>query len=59
MTEQKMFTSTRIAQEAKRVFGDQVSPVNVKMKYRKEVDEFLKKIEKAHVRAEHSSLTFK
>jgi hypothetical protein len=59
MTDQRLLTSSSVAEKAIKTFGNKVKPVDVKMKYRREVDTFLKKIETAHKRAEDSQLLFK
>lgn len=59
MVDQKSFTSSKIAHEAAKVFGDKVKPISIEMQYCQEVGTFLKKVESAHQRAENSQLLFK
>jgi len=53
------FTSPKIAQEIKREFGDEVKTISVKMKYTREIERFINKIDKAHQRTDQSTLRFK
>lgn len=55
---QSKFTSPKIAKEIKKKFGSEAETVTVKMKYRKQVGAFVRKIEKAHEKAEKSKLIF-
>jgi len=51
-------TGTKIAKEIKKKFGSEAETVTVKMKYRKQVGDFVREIEKAHEKTEKSKLIF-
>lgn len=55
---QQKFTSTRIAQEMKKKFGDKVQTISVKMKYKREIGRFIKKMDTAQQRTAKSTLRF-
>jgi hypothetical protein len=51
--------SKRICKELEKLFPGQCKTVKVKMKYVKEVDDFIKKVEDAHKRTAKSKQKFK
>ncbi|MES9859096.1 MAG: hypothetical protein ABW166_21270 [Sedimenticola sp.] len=53
------FTSPKIADSMVKVFGSEAKTVAVDMKYRKEVGEFVLKIEEAHKQAGKVKKMFK
>ena len=58
MSDNKAYTSYKIAAELKREFGAEAKSVKVKLEHEKVVGEFVKKIEAAHCRAKDSKLVF-
>jgi predicted outer membrane protein len=59
MPQKTKFTSPKIADKMARVFGNEAKKIAVDMKYRKEVDEFVRKIEQAHKDASKSQQVYK
>jgi len=59
MATTQAFTSPEIAKEMVKLFGAEAKTVTVEIKYRREVGEFVRKIEKAHRDAEKSTLVFR
>ncbi len=55
---QSEITSPKIAEEMKKKVGNEAEMVTVTMKYRKQVEAFVKKIEEAHKKAGKSKLVF-
>jgi len=53
------FTSPQIAKEAAKVFKTEARTMDVQMRYKREVESFVRKIETAHKRAAKSKLVFK
>jgi len=59
MPMKRTFPSQEIAKEMVKLFGAEAKTVTVEIKYRREVGEFVRKIEKAHRDAEKSTLVFR
>ncbi|MCU7801938.1 MAG: hypothetical protein KZQ96_01980 [Candidatus Thiodiazotropha sp. (ex Lucinoma borealis)] len=59
MPQKTKFTSPKIAHKMAQVFGSEAKKVAVDMKYRKEVDSFVLKIEQAHKNARKSRQLYK
>lgn len=53
------YASAKIAEAFRKRFGDQVKSINVKMKYTREVREFIRQAEAAHKATANSKLIFR
>ena len=53
------YTSPKIASEMEKLFGNSAKDVNVAMKFRREVGQFILKVDRAHDQAKKSKQTFK
>lgn len=58
MTTETKFASQELAKEVARVFGSEGKTFTVKLKHKREVGNFVRKIEKAHKNAAKSNLVF-
>jgi len=59
MPEEAAYGSARFAEEMVSVFGAEPQPIQFTMKYKRVVERFVKKIERAHKQAEKSTTVFK
>ena len=55
---QARFSSPKIAKEIKKKFGEQTESISINMKYKRNIGRFIRKIERAHKKAEKSTLSF-
>ncbi|MDT8391684.1 MAG: hypothetical protein RRC34_14385 [Lentisphaeria bacterium] len=53
------FASPQVAEQMAQVFGQKAKTVSVEMKHRRQVGDFVRKIEKAHKQAAKSTLAFR
>ena len=56
--EETKFTSPKIAEEIRKKFANRTEVISVTMKYKRNIGRFIRKIERAHKRAEKSTLSF-
>ncbi len=56
--EQTKFTSPKIAEEIRKRFANETEIISVPMKYKRNIGRFIRKIERAHKKAEKSTLSF-
>ena len=56
--EERKFTSPKIAEEIRKRFANRTEVISVPMKYKRNIGRFIRKIERAHKRAEKSTLLF-
>ena len=56
--DQAKFTSPKIADEIRKKFAKQTEIISINMKYKRHIGRFIRKIERAHKRAEKSTLSF-
>lgn len=59
MSDAPAFTSPKIANEMEKVFGNDAKKVNVDIKFRRQVGNFILKVDRAHNEAKKSKQTFK
>ncbi len=59
MSDTSTFTSPKIANEMEKVFGNDAKKVNVDIKFRREVGNFILKVDRVHNEARKSKQTFK
>lgn len=59
MSETTKFTSPKIASEMEKAFGSDARKVNVDIKFKREVGNFILKVDRAHNNARKSKQTFK
>ncbi len=55
---QTKFSSPKIAKEIKKKFAEHTEIIPVNMKYKRNIGRFIRKLERAHKKAEKSSLSF-
>lgn len=53
------FSSPAIAKEMKRIYGSSAKEVKIKMLHEEEVNNYVTKIEEAHIKAAKSKLCFR
>lgn len=59
MPDTPMFTSPKIANEMEKVFGHDAKKVNVDIKFKRQIGDFVLKVDRAHHEAQKSKQTFK
>jgi hypothetical protein len=59
MSQATNFTSANIACEMEKAFGSDAKEVNVEMKFRREVGNFIRKVDRVHSEANKSKQVFK
>ncbi len=59
MSDTSIFTSPKIAIEMEKVFGNDAKKVKVDIKFRREVGNFILKVDRVHNEARKSKQTFK
>ena len=59
MSDDAAYGSPRFGEEMARVFGAEPQAIQFTMKYKRVVERFVKKIERAHKQAEKSTTVFK
>ena len=58
MVTHTQFASPKIAKEMKKVFGSEAKTFSIKLKHKKAVGDFVRKIEKANKNTEKSTIVF-
>ena len=56
--EQTKFTSPKIAEEIRKKFANKTEIISINMKYKRNIGRFIRKIERAHKKADKSTLSF-
>lgn len=59
MTDTPIFTNSKIANEMEKLFGNEVKQVGIDMKFRREVGNFVLKVDRMHEEAKKSKQIFK